>query len=266
MAFHDVSLVAKSPNASAIAILEARSRAVPFAQNHRYQNVNIYMYSDVAVNHGHGRIGIYNYGAELWSAYDLHIEADIPLFFSNQNDLAVNSTEQLVTAPQSMAGVVVGGESSLIAYGGPAIALGGDVGMLDFGQTFIAENSTFTANHSPFAIVSHGQVRGLRYAGNIENLNQVLLLEGPASGLDLSGTVAAASGAPVIALHCGAADPVISDSSIRVRQVQLGVKASLFGSKDPAQCRITSSLIDAPLGGGLGVDASSGGNLIMGRR
>ncbi len=150
--FRELSIVAMAPNASAIAIFEARSKSIPFAQNHRYQNVNIYLYSDMSANHGSGRIGIYNYGAELWSAYNLHIEADIPLYFSNENELGIQGdVTPLATGSQSMSAVTISGESSLIAYGGPAIYLGGsDSGMVDFGQTFIAENATFHGRHSPF--------------------------------------------------------------------------------------------------------------------
>lgn len=66
---------------------------------------------------------------------------------------------------------------------------GSDSGMLDFGQTFIAENSTYHKPHSAFAIVVNGEMRGLRYAGDFENLHQLLSFSGDATGLELSGTI-----------------------------------------------------------------------------
>jgi hypothetical protein len=249
--FRDLSIVAVPPNPSAIAILEARSKAIGFAQNHRYHNVNIYLYSDLSANHGLGRIGIYNYGAELWSAYNLHIEADMPLYFSNENDLAVRSEfAPLATGAQSMSAVTIAGESSLIAYGGPAIYLGGsDAAMFDFGQTFIAENATFHDKHSPFAIVAHAKVRGLRYGGNVENLNQLLTLNAAASGLDLSGSIAPKAGIPVILLATDRGCSSISDSFLHLRSADPSVSTLLADGDKDKHCEIVSSLVE--LGPGL---------------
>lgn len=264
--FRDLSLVAEDPRASTIAVFEARSSEVAFAQNHHFSNVNIYMYSDPRANHGRGRIGIYNYGAELWSADRLHIEADIPLYFTNENELGLTSATALARAPQSMAGVTIAGESSLIAYSGPAIYLGGsDLGMLDFGQTFIAENLAYHRPHSAFAIVAKGGVRGLRYAGNVENLHQLLSLSDDATGLDLSGSVAPEPGAPVIELDGSGKCPSISESFIRVRPAAVGTGGVLIASSDRRSCVLAGDLINQPARMRLGVDAPpASGNLVYG--
>ena len=264
--FRDISLIAEDPGASEIAVFEARSRDVPFAQNHRFFDLNIYMYSKPRANHGRGRIGIYDYGAELWSAAQLHIEADIPLYFTNENEAGVTSETALAQAPQSMSGVTIAGESSLIAYGGPAIYLGGsDIGMLDFGQTFIAENSAYKGTHSAFAIVAAGAVRGLRYYGNVENLHQLLSLSSGANGLDLSGTIAPEPEAPVIELDGSGKCPSISDSFIRLRPAVIGTRGVLIGSSFKRSCVLAGNLINQPAGMSLGVEASSaGGNLVYG--
>ncbi len=248
--FRELSIVAMAPNASTIAIFEARSKSIPFAQNHRYQNVNIYLYSDMSANHGSGRIGIYNYGAELWSGYNVHIEADIPLYFSNENELGIQSSfAPLATGTQSMSAVTISGESSLITYGGPAIYLGGsDSGMFDFGQTFIAENATFRDRHSPFTIVARGRLRGLRYAGNVENLNQLLSLEDKASGLDLSGSIEPKAGMPIIALGANQRCPSISDSVLRVRSANQAISTLLIAGQSGKNCGIASSLVELPAG------------------
>jgi hypothetical protein len=118
-----------------------------------------------------------------------------------------------------MSAVSIDGESSLIVYGGPAVYLGGtDDAMIDLGQTSIAENQSFKGKHSAFAIVANGQVRGLRYGGNVENLNQLLMLNDKAIGMDLSGSIPAKADEPLIMMggnkeKCAP----ISSSIIRVR-------------------------------------------------
>ncbi len=89
----------------------------------------------------------------------------------------------------------------------------------------------------------------MRYAGNVENLNQLLSLEDKASGLDLSGSIEPKAGIPIISL-AGANQrcPSISDSFLHIRSANDAVSTLLLEGQSGKNCGILSSVIELPVG------------------
>lgn len=167
----DLSIEVGLINPSTIGILAARSQRNQYAQFHYLESVRIEMGSDPSANGGNGRIGIYNYGAELWRAMNLYVRADIPVCLLNTNLFRVSSPyTQIFSDVTSMSEASIEGSSTLVAYNGPALRLH-STWRVAFNNLYIS--GTGSATH-PYAIVATGDIRGLTYTGHIEGFGRLL--------------------------------------------------------------------------------------------
>ena len=135
-------------SSTTIGMLFARSSTSQYSNYDTVENVTITLPSVPSANGGHGTVGIYNCGAELWRSTNTQITADIPMVLTANNVFRITSPFVSFGSISSLANVTVDPPSALNALTGPSVWLDTTTSA-KFRNTYM---SRVTGNTSLYAI------------------------------------------------------------------------------------------------------------------
>lgn len=160
-------------NASTIGILDARSSTNQYAQFNNMENVRISIPSNPSANSGNGTIGIYNYGAELWRARNIYVDADRPVCFVINNTFNITSPNTTINSSGvSMSECVIDGSSTLTGYANASVRLD-NTANIKLDNIYILLGQADGTNNQ-FAIECINGQTSLHITGHIEGYEQFI--------------------------------------------------------------------------------------------
>ena len=216
-------------NPSTVGLLFARSQSVQNAEFNCLENVYVDFSSIPSANGGNGTLGIYNYGAELWRAWNIYIVADKPLTLTNENAYSVLSPfTSIFTAVTSMSVSGVYGNSTLRAHNGPAIWLH-SCWQVEAPTLYLTSSA---GNPYLYAIRVSGVTRSIRLSGNAEMFPRLLIVDNTTVENMYVDFLHVSDGSPQIVLDGTVTASGITGGSIRVLSYG-GVAHSLISVNGP---------------------------------
>jgi Pectate lyase superfamily protein len=172
----DLSLVSGNRTGATCGIYLARSTDVKYSQFNSIKNVTISLPHEPSANNGHGTIGIYNYGSEIFrvSSVVIHADQGITLFNDNLYNL-YSSYVPIISGQTGMSVVDIGGPSALFVSGGPGISLF-NTWNVHIGPIFITTPPE--GNSYPYAIETMGATSITDLQLNVESFKQLMKITG----------------------------------------------------------------------------------------
>lgn len=127
---------ASTTNSSTVGVLLARTKDASGnpnqAGNFNIIDCTVSLHHDMSANGSRGTVALYDYAAEVCDFHGAYLRADTALVYTQSNLYGLDSvhrphtsTNGMININASMTTCTVGGATSLISYGGPALVLNG---------------------------------------------------------------------------------------------------------------------------------------------
>lgn len=259
-------------NSSNVAFMFGRDNAVSgsgwitgtgtycFAQYNVLENVFVFFDTRPAAT-AVGTLAIYNVGAELFSILGGKYIADVSMFNTPTNDLALSSPFQTLATgcPASMANVKVSQSASFQAWTGSAFNIRGGINIETEASTFF-NNGAIGTNHNAAINIATGTANNLYLRGDIEQFDTALAINvnidhlvaqfdivSPTAGVVVLGAATVTNSEFKILQRNGTPQPLFQAASSGTVKASTLYEGTLSGSGTGANLiTLTESTIYAP--------------------
>ena len=191
---NDVVFVAGKSNPSTIGVLEGRSSYYGNTEEGQFNHVQFYMGSSSTANNAQGTVAVYNYGAEVTAYHGITAVADNPVVFTSSNIFHVPSPDvPYFTKGITMSSIIVDADSRL--YGTNEAMLLDNAMNADFELGEVL-GANVVGVPGVYAIVSNGNVEGVKIRGEFEAFYRILHVSGSFPNGDINITCSSCQTSP----------------------------------------------------------------------